>query len=105
MMYYDFQVGEKVYNLRLTTRNIIKLEKKIGVNPLAIFGNGDTVPTLTTMLAVFQYALPNATESEAYDIFDKWLEEGHTLADFIPVILEVYKISGLIKDENPEEKN
>ncbi len=102
---YDFQVGDKVYNLRLTTKNIIKLEKKIGINPLAIFGNGDTVPTLTTMLTVFQYSLPNATENEAFDIYDRWLDEGHTVADFIPVILEVYKVSGLIKDMPENEKN
>ncbi len=103
MLYYDFQVGEKVYQLRLTTRNIVKLEEKIGRNPLTIFGNGDVVPTISTMLTVFQYALPEGhTENQAYDIFDEWLADGHTVADFIPVILEVYKVSGLIKEE---EKN
>ena len=53
MMYYELPVGEKIYKLRLTTRSIVNLEKKIGCNPLAIFGKGDVVPTLTTMLTVF----------------------------------------------------
>ena len=102
---YELTIGGKVYPLRLTTKNIVSLEKKIGVNPLAIFGNGDKIPTLTTMLTVFQYALPNATESLTYDLFDSWLDEGHNVADFIPIILEVYKVSGLIKDIPENEKN
>lgn len=111
MMYYELPVGEKMYKLRLTTRSIVNLEKKIGCNPLAIFGKGDVVPTLTTMLTVFQYSLQpymsDITENKAYDIFDEWLEDGHSLADFVPVILEIYKVSGLIKEEptNEEGKN
>lgn len=111
MLFYDFTVQDKVYKLRLTTRSIVNLEKKIGCNPLAIFGKGDTVPTLTTMLMVFHAALQpynhGITEGEAYDIFDNWLDDGHTLAEFVPVILEIYKVSGLIKEEETtnEEKN
>lgn len=107
MMYYDFEVGDKVYQLRLTTRSIVRLEEKIGCNPLAIFGKGDTVPTVSVMVSVLWAALQSTTkgitEAEAYNIFDSWIEEGHTIADFIYVILEIYKVSGLIKDE--EEKN
>lgn len=100
MLYYELPVGDKVYQLRLTTRKIVKLEEKIGRNPLTIFGNGDVVPTISTMLTVFQYALPDGiTEDQTYDIFDSWLAEGHTVADFIPIILEIYKVSGLITEE------
>jgi hypothetical protein len=38
MKFLDFEVGNKTYQLRLTTRSIVNLEKKIGMNPLAIFG-------------------------------------------------------------------
>jgi hypothetical protein len=41
-------------------------------------------------------------EKEAQDIFDKWLGEGNTVADFIQIIIEIYKVSGLIKNT---EKN
>jgi hypothetical protein len=110
-MYYEFPVGDKVYKLRLTTRGIIDLEKKIGCNPLAIFGKGDVIPTLTVMLAVFHTSLQpyqhGITEAGAYDIFDNWLADGHNIAEFVPVIIEIYKTSGLIKnsEEEEEEKN
>ena len=41
MVYVDFRAGNKDYKLRLNTRNTVALEKALGCNPLAIFGNGD----------------------------------------------------------------
>lgn len=56
-MFYNFEAGNKTYNLRLNTRNIVALEKSIGCNPLMIFGNGDTVPTISVMVAVLHSSL------------------------------------------------
>ena len=49
MIYVDFSAGGKDYKLRLNTRNVIMLEKQIGCNPVAIFGDGETIPTITTI--------------------------------------------------------
>lgn len=107
MMYYDFKAGDKEYKLRLNTRNIVSLEKTIQCNPLMIFGAGDTVPTISTMVAVLHASLQHyhhgITLNDAYDIFDAYLED-NAITDFIPIILEVYKVSGLFK-ENSTEKN
>ena len=109
MIYTDFEAGNKAYKLRLNTRNTIMLEKQLGCNPLVIFGNGDTIPTVTTMVNVLYASLlqfnHGVTLNEAYDIFDEWLADGHTVTDFIPVILEIYKTSGIIKNEVDAEKN
>lgn len=108
MLYYDFNAGNKDYRLRLNTRNTVALEKQLGCNPLAIFGAGDTIPTITSMVAILHCSLQQyhhgITMNDAFDIFDQWLEEGHTITDFIPVILEIYKVSGIIK-EGSNEKN
>jgi len=45
------------------------------------------------------------TLNEAYDIFDAYLDDGHAMTDFVPVIIEIYKVSGLIKSEDIGEKN
>ena len=109
MMYIDFQAGGKEYKLRLSTRAIVALEKTIGCNPLAIFGAGDTIPTITTMVSVLHAALQQynhgITMNDAYDIFDAYLNDGHAMTDFIPVILDIYRESGLIRDEAHNEKN
>ena len=112
MMYIDFNVGGKDYKLRLATRNIVALEKAIGCNPLSIFGDGNEIPSITTMVNVLWFSLQKfhhgISLTDAYDIFDEYLEE-HGMTDFIAVIVDIYKVSGLIKDdskeENEEEKN
>lgn len=109
MMYVDFTAGNRNYKLRLTTRGVVALEKQLGCNPLMIFGNGDKVPTITTMVQVLNAALQpmnqGITLDEAYDIFDEYLNDGHIVTDFIAVIVEIYKVSGLIKNsgENTEK--
>lgn len=108
MMYYDFSAGGKDYKLRLGTRDIIALEKKLGCNPISIFGKGDTIPTITSMVDVLHASLQpyhhGTSVNDAYGIFDEWLADGHVLTDFIVVIVELYKVSGLIKTE-VDEKN
>ena len=107
MMYADFLAGNEQYKLRLSTRAIVALEKQIGCNPLSIFGAGDTIPTITTMVAILHAALQqyqhNISLSDAYDIFDKWLADGHAMTDFIPVIIELYQVSGLINKTDTEK--
>ena len=107
MLYVDFNAGGKDYRLRLTTRDIVSLEKRIGCNPLAIFGDGDTLPTITTMVAILHASLQTyehgLTLDDAYKVFDAWLADGHTMTDFIQVIVDIYKASGLIKGDRSEK--
>lgn len=109
MMYFDFEAGGKAYKLRLNTRNTIALEKQLGCNPLAIFGNGESIPTVTAMVNVLHASLQpyhhGITLNDAFDIFDSYLNDGNSATDFINIILEVYKVSGLIKVEAATEKN
>ncbi len=103
MMYIDFEAGNKVYKLRLNTRNIITLERALGCNPLGIFGDGETIPTITTMVTVLHAALQQyhhgMTLNDAYDLFDAWLDDGNNTVDFVNVILELYKVSGIVPKE------
>lgn len=103
MMYVDFTAGNKEYKLRLNTRNTVLLEKQLGCNPLSIFGDGDTLPTVTTLVNVLYASLiqynHGITLNDAYDIFDEYLADGNSATDFIQVLLEIYKVSGLIKGD------
>ena len=107
MLYIDFQAGNNAYKLRLNTQNIVALEKALGCNPLMIFGKGDTIPSVTTMVTVLHASLQqmqhNITMNEAYKIFDAYIEDGHAMTDFIPVIVEVYQASGIMP--KADEKN
>ena len=107
MMYVNFSAGNKDYKLRLSTRNIVALEKQLGCNPINIFGSGDTVPSITVMVAVLHASLQQynhgITMNDAYDIFDEYLADGNSTVDFIPVIIDIYRTSGIIPKENTIE--
>lgn len=107
MMYVDFAAGGKDYKLRLSTRNVVALEKQLGCNPLSIFGNGDTLPTITTMVSVLHASLQQLNHGinldSAYEIFDEWIADGHSTVDFPAIILEIYKVSGIIPDKEVDE--
>ncbi len=103
MLFYELNIGDKTYKLRLNTRNVVSLEKKLGTNPLGIFGKGDRIPTVTEMVNILHCSLQeyqhNLDINDAYDIFDNYIAEGKTTIDFLTVIVEVYKVSGIIKEE------
>ena len=106
MNYIDFTAGNKEYKLRMNMRSIVALEKVLGCNPLAIFGNGETIPTMTAMIHILHASLQQhhhgITLNDTYDIFEAWLNDGHAPTDFIQIIIEIYKVSGIIKSD---EKN
>lgn len=107
MIYYDFEVGNKAYKLRLNTRSIVALEKHLGCNPLAVFGDGSTIPTISQMVTVLWASLQqynhNVSMDEAYSIFDDYLEDNHVMTDFFNVMVEVYRVSGLMPKEGTEK--
>ena len=109
MVYVDFTANDKQYKLRLNTRTIVSLEKQLGCNPLSIFGDGDKMPTVTTMVQILYTALQPLNHGisleDAYNIFDEYLADGHSMTDFLSVIVEIFKVSGLIKGEGTGEKN
>lgn len=111
MNYVDFTAGNKEYKLRLSTRNTVALERQLGCNPLMIFGAGDKIPTITNMVQILHASLQqyqhSITLDNAYDIFDEYLGDGHIPTDFITVIIDIYKASGIMKDqkESDSEKN
>lgn len=103
MLYTEFKAGNSDYKLRLSIRNTVALEKVLGCNPLAIFGNGDRLPTITEMTAILHASLQayqhNISLLDAQDIYEKWLEDGNTPTDFIAVIIDIYRVSGIIAKE------
>jgi hypothetical protein len=52
---------------------------------------------MVTVLHSSLQALEHGITLEAtYNIFDEWLEAGHNAVEFVNIILEIYKASGLI---------
>lgn len=110
MLYTNFVVGDKEYKCKLATKNLINLEKRLGQNPLNIFMTvGDNnLPKLEDMLMILHESLQSLEHGismdDVYAIYDSYIENGNTFVDFIPVIMDIYKTSGLIKEEKKTSK-
>ena len=111
MLYTIFNVGGNDYKARLTAKACVDLEKKLGTNPLNILGDFSTtnrIPDLSTMLVILHASLQaynhGITLDKVYDIYDAFVEEGNTLMELFPIIIDIFKTSGFFKEET-EEKN
>ena len=108
-MYYELQVGDKVYKLRLTTRALLQIEKNLGYNPIQMFMGitKDNIPKLADILIILHGMLTslehNITMEKTCDIFDQYTEDGHTQFDLIPVFVEVFTMAGFMTANDEEE--
>lgn len=107
MYYVDFSAGNKDYKLRLNTRNAVALERQLGGSLLSIFGTGDSIPKIEVLVMILHASLQQynhgITLNDTYDIFDNWLAEEHTTIDFVKLILEIYKVSGIVPENITEQ--
>lgn len=108
MMYYDFEAGGKAYRLRISTRNMVALEKQLGCNPLMLL-HTDGIPTITSMLQILHASLQDMhhgmSMDKVYGIWDDFIADGHTASDFLGVLVDVFRVSGLLSNDEVDEKN
>ena len=108
MNYYTLIIGEREFECKLGTRDVVNLEKKMGTNPLNVLMSmeGGSLPQTGTMLVILQAAAKEDGKKlkveEWYDLYDEFLEEGKSIADLLEVLVEIYEVSGLIPKEEEE---
>ena len=113
MLYTTMNIGGTDYKARLNAKACVDLEKKLGTNPLNIFAkiadNGN-IPDLGVLITMLQASLTaynhGITMDKTYELYDKFVDDGNTLMDLVPILLDVFKVSGFFKeDTGDEEKN
>lgn len=110
-MYTEFIVGNDVYKLKLNTRASIALEKALGYNPILMLMKIDEgeMPKLNDLLIILQGMLQSyhhgMNMDRVYDLFDRYVADGHNMFDLIPVFVEVFQESGYINKPGEEVDN
>ncbi|OUM86650.1 MAG: hypothetical protein BAA01_11620 [Bacillus thermozeamaize] len=103
MLYTTFTVGEKEYKLRLPAKIAVDVERKIGKSLLAVFGEGkmSDLPSIETIVTVLHGSLQTyqhgITMDDAFEIYDRYIENGGSYAGMIQVLVEVLKVSGFFR--------
>lgn len=112
--YTTWTVGEAEYKLRLTTRQAVAVEEKLGLNLLKVFmpqaGENMPLPPLKVMLVITHGALQkfhHGMNLEAvYDLFDDYVDAGGSQVSFLTdIVLPLFENSGFIprsEEDNPK---
>ncbi len=107
MKFYELTLGSRTLKLRLTANNSAQLEKSLGRNPLSMFMGIETkgeLPMLSDFLKVITYSAQalehGITLSVIQSLYDEYVDEGKDYTDLIPEVLEVFKVSGFLKEKD-----
>lgn len=110
MNYTALTVGEKEFKLRLDTKNTVALEKVLGTNPVNEImkcAQGQ-LPSFDFTTAVLHASLQKyhhkMTMQKVYELVDEAIDEGKSLTDFIPTLMDVFQVSGIIPKSDVEEE-
>ena len=109
-MYIELIIGNETYKLRLNTRTSIQLEKQLGFSPLKVLMDIDEnkMPKLMDIIIILQSMLQvyhhGYNLDKTMDLYDRYMEDGHTMFDLIPVFIEVLQESGYLPKESEEEE-
>lgn len=111
MMYSIIKIGENEYKARLTAKSCVELEKKLGTNPINILmdiANANKMPSVDTILVILHASLQaynhNISLDETYFLYDRFIDDGHSMVDLIPIIIDIFKVSGLLPEEKEEDE-
>lgn len=121
-MYKIIKVKGTEYKLRMTSKSIVEIEKKLGENPLNVFMSamsgvqfdetGEAIvstikmPKLTDMIYIFWGALlplnANINFDAACDLCTDYMDDGRSYEDFLNLITEIFIESGFMRKPEKE---
>ena len=110
MLYTTLKTGDREYKCKLATKNLVNLEKRLGMNPLNIFMNigENNLPKLEDMLTILHESLQSLEHGismeDVYDIYDSFIEDSNNNVDFMREIRDIYKTSGQIKKQKKADE-
>ena len=106
----ELKVGEKTLKLGMKTRQIVALEKALGKSPLNILmeAQDGVLPSVEDMLMILAASLQQFHHGydldKVYDLYDEFVEDGNTMLELIPIIIDVLSVSGYIKMDVAKEE-
>ena len=105
--FVELTIGKETYKLKMKTRDIVKLESKLGKSPLNILMEAQegALPTIEDMLTILWASLQQFhhgyTLESVYDLYDAFIEEGNSMLELLPIVIDVLSVSGYIKMDEP----
>lgn len=103
-----WKAGKENLKLKLTTPQVLELEKRYRKNLISMIGDEDNIPPLTTMLQVIHAAaLPwrhGIKLKNIIELYERYQEQGGTQLNlYVDVYLQIFMVSGFFSDSVVED--
>lgn len=100
MKYYELELNGETIKLRLTSNDSITIERKTGVKLLDYIQDYSMTTIITLLMYMRRSSIPNFSEKDATDLYDKFIDAGYTLKDILyDVLFEALAVSGFLSKE------
>ena len=100
MKYYEFELDGETIKLRLTSSDVIALEKKTGMSIMDYVQDFSLTTVITLLMYMRRSSVPNFSEKDAGELYDKLVDNDYTLADIInKIIMEALVVSGFMSKD------
>lgn len=100
MKYYEIELNGETIKLRLTSSDSMTIEKKTGVKLLDFIQDYSITTIITLLMYMRRSSVPNFSEKDASELYDKFIDAGYTMKDIIyNVIFEALTVSGFLSQE------
>ena len=99
-LYHTLTVNGEEYRLRLTASAILAIEKKLGKSLFQALEHiqDNMVETITTILwGAMQPLQSGFTLEKAMQLYDGYIDEGHSLEDLMQEVHKLFEASGFFK--------
>lgn len=101
MKYYELELNGETIKLRLTSNDCMVLEKKTGKNIGEYVGEMSMTTIINLLMYMRRSDVPNFSEKDATDLYDKLIDNGYTLETIVSdVLLEGLCVSGFMSRED-----
>ena len=98
--YHSLTVNGEEYRLRLTAGAIVSIEKKLGKSLFSALESiqDNMVETMTTILwGAMQPLNPGFTPEKAAELFDDYIDDGHSIEGLMQEINALFEASGFFR--------
>lgn len=103
MKYYEIELNGEIIKLRLTSSDSITIEKKTGVKLLDYIQDYSMITVINLLMYMRRSSIPNFSEKDATDLYDRFIDAGYTLKDILyDVLFEALAVSGFLSKEELE---
>ncbi|KRL97436.1 DUF6096 family protein [Liquorilactobacillus satsumensis] len=104
-----FEFGGLQLELKLSGRDVINIEKRLGKSMMSLFMSGDgdmKLPPANEMLIVLQGAnqTHGVSENDIITAFEKFFDEGHAPMELFSVLTDLFQESGFFGKKDSVSK-